>query len=84
MKKAGLDIRCAIHAANHLIARFVPLHITCSPEMVGTEHTGKYFKREQPARLLVYDRATGKIEHAWYKVSPKATPEKLLAALENA
>ncbi|MEM9467429.1 MAG: thioredoxin-dependent thiol peroxidase [Actinomycetota bacterium] len=27
---------------------------------------------------------TGKVEHAWYKVSPKATPEKLLAALEEA
>ena len=27
---------------------------------------------------------TGKIEHAWYKISPKATPEKLLAALEEA
>ena len=26
----------------------------------------------------------GKIEHAWYKISPKATPEKLLAALEDA
>ncbi len=24
---------------------------------------------------------TGKIEKAWYKISPKATPEKLLAAL---
>lgn len=28
--------------------------------------------------------ADGKVEHAWYKVSPKATPEKLLAALEEA
>ena len=28
--------------------------------------------------------ANGKIEHAWYKISPKATPEKLLAALEDA
>lgn len=26
----------------------------------------------------------GKVEQAWYKVSPKATPEKLLAALEEA
>ncbi len=26
---------------------------------------------------------TGKIEHAWPKISPKATPEKLLAALEE-
>ncbi len=26
--------------------------------------------------------ANGKIEHAWYKISPKATPEKLLASLE--
>ena len=26
----------------------------------------------------------GKIQHAWYKISPKATPEKLLAALEDA
>lgn len=25
----------------------------------------------------------GRIEHAWYKISPKATPEKLLAALEE-
>jgi peroxiredoxin Q/BCP len=28
--------------------------------------------------------ANGKVEHAWYKISPKATPEKLLAALEDA
>ena len=28
--------------------------------------------------------ANGKIEQAWYKISPKATPEKLLAALEDA
>ena len=26
---------------------------------------------------------TGKIEQAWPKISPKATPQKLLAALEN-
>ncbi len=26
----------------------------------------------------------GKVEQAWYKISPKATPEKLLAALEEA
>jgi len=26
---------------------------------------------------------SGKIEQAWYKISPKATPEKLLAALEE-
>jgi peroxiredoxin Q/BCP len=26
--------------------------------------------------------ANGKLEAAWYKISPKATPEKLLAALE--
>ena len=28
--------------------------------------------------------ANGKVEHVWYKISPKATPEKLLAALEDA
>ena len=28
--------------------------------------------------------SNGKIEHAWYKISPKATPEALLAALEAA
>lgn len=27
--------------------------------------------------------ATGRIEHAWYKVSPKDTPTKLLQALEG-
>ncbi|MCP4436893.1 MAG: thioredoxin-dependent thiol peroxidase [Actinomycetia bacterium] len=26
---------------------------------------------------------TGKVQHAWYKVSPKDTPKKLLAALEE-
>ena len=26
----------------------------------------------------------GKVEQAWYKIGPKATPEKLLAALEEA
>jgi len=38
----------------------------------------KYMGIERSAFLV---SATGKIEHAWYKVSPKDTPANLLKAL---
>lgn len=39
----------------------------------------KYMGIERSAFLI---GPTGRIEHAWYKVSPKDTPKKLLAALK--
>ncbi len=52
----------------------------------GTWGPKKLYGREYEGiiRSAFLIGANGKIEQAWYKISPKATPEKLLAALEDA
>ena len=61
-----------------------PDHATA--DSFGTWGPKKLYGREYEGiiRSAFLIGANGKIEHAWYKISPKATPEKLLAALEDA
>ena len=61
-----------------------PDHATA--DSYGTWGPKKLYGREYEGiiRSAFLIGANGKIEHAWYKISPKATPEKLLAALEDA
>lgn len=71
--KAKRDVRAGIHGINHMLSKFVQLHIMCHTTNVGTEHDATYIKRPKPPRLMIFDNCPGGLgiaEAAFGKMLP--------------